>query len=88
MMRAMLGLVGLLITLAIVSVLVRQQMKTTHSLTPTLQAPASVDLATQTDTAAVAASSTAAQNSQQTQQQFKQALNQAIQTRPVPDDTP
>lgn len=87
-MRVMFGLVGLLITLAIAGVLVRQQMKTTHSPTPTLQAPASADLTTQTDTAAVPASSTAAQNSQQIEQQFKQALDQAIQTRPMPDDTP
>ena len=87
-MRVMFGLVGLLITLAIVGVLVRQQMKTTHSPTPTLQTPASADLATQTDTAAVPASSTAAQNSQQIQQQFKRALDQAVQTRPMPDDIP
>jgi O-antigen ligase len=87
-MRVMVGLVGLLITLAIVGVLVRQQMKTTHSPTPTLQAPPSANLATQTDTAAVATSSTAAQNSQQIQQQFKQALDQAVQTRLMPDDTP
>jgi len=87
-MRVMLGLVGLLVTLAFVSLLVRQQMKTTHSPTPTLQAPTSVDLATQTDTAAIAASSTAAQNSQQIEQQFKQALDQAVKTRPMPDDTP
>jgi hypothetical protein len=83
-MRAMLGLVGLLITLAIVSVLVRQQM----ARTPTLQAPASADSAATTGTATVAASGTATLNSQQTQQQFKQALDQAVQTRPMPDDTP
>ena len=83
-MRAVFGLVGLLITLAIVSVLVSQQM----TRRPTLQALTSVDSAIHADTAALAASGTAAQNIPQIEQQFKQALDKAVQPRPMPDDTP
>lgn len=85
-MRAVVGLLGLLITLGIVGVLVRQQMKNTS----VLQAPVLIDSTTQSGSgsAAIPASGTAAQQSQQIQQQFKQALDQAVQTRPVPDDTP
>jgi len=85
-MRAVFGILGVLITLLIVSVLVRQQLKNS----PSLQVPVAPAPVTQngTETSAVPASGVAAQSSQQIEQQFKQALDKAMQTRPMPDDTP
>lgn len=78
-MKAMFGLVSLLLALAIVGVLVKKQMRgvSGQNITP----PAGVVVPSTTPDA------TPQQQSQQMQQQFKQSLDAAMQqTRPMPDD--
>lgn len=78
-MKAMFGLVGLLLALAIVGVLVKKQMRAVSE--PTNTPPAGVVVPSTTPGA------TPQQQSQQIQQQFKQSLDAAMQqTRPMPDD--
>lgn len=78
-MKAMFGLVGLLLTLAIVGVLVKKQMRGVPG--PINTVPAGVVVPSTTPGA------TPQQQSQQIQQQFKQSLDAAMQqTRPMPDD--
>ncbi|MDR3371781.1 hypothetical protein [Rhodoferax sp.] len=89
-MRAIFGLVSLLIVLAVTGFLVRQQMKAVQAPVPSLQVPATTDDGSAGTPAAITlpASVTPAQQSQQVQQQFKQALDKAMQTRQMPDDQP
>ncbi len=88
-MRAIFGLVGLLMVLAVTGFLVRQQMKAAHAPVPALRVPATAGDDTQSvSNIVVPASGTAAQQSQQLQQQFKQTLDKAMQTRPMPEDNP
>lgn len=88
-MRAVFGLVGLLIALAVTGFLVRQQMKAAQAPVPALQVPATAGVDAQgVNNIVVPASGTPAQQSQQAQQQFKQALDKAMQARPMPDDNP
>lgn len=89
-MRAIFGVLSLLVVLAVAGVLVRQQLKATHSPVPVLQVPATPGDHAQggPDTVTLPASGTPAQQSQQVQQQFKQALDNAMQARPMPDDPP
>lgn len=78
-MKAMFGLVSLLLALAIVGVLVKKQMRGVSA--PTNTPPAGVVVPSTTPGA------TPEQQSQQIQQQFKQSLDAAMQqTRPMPDD--
>ena len=78
-MKAMFGLVSLLLALAIVGVLVKKQMSGVSG--PTITPPAGVFVPSTTPDA------TPQQQSQQMQQQFKQSLDAAMQqTRPMPDD--
>lgn len=78
-MKAMFGLVSLLLALAIVGVLVKKQMRGVSE--PANTPPAGVVVPSTTPGA------TPQQQSQQIQQQFKQSLDAAMQpTRPMPDD--
>jgi hypothetical protein len=88
-MRAILGLLGLLIALTVTGVLVRQQMTAQPAL-PGLPAVQQTDEVGSggTEVAPGPASGTPTQQSQQMQQQYKQALDNALQTRPLPNDQP
>lgn len=78
-MKAVFGLVSLLLALAIVGVLVKKQMRGVSA--PASTPPAGVVVPSTTPGA------TPQQQSQQMQQQFKQSLDEAMQqTRPMPDD--
>jgi hypothetical protein len=78
-MKAVFGLVSLLLALAIVGVLVKKQMRGVSG--PVDTPPAGVVIPSTTPGA------TPQQQSQQIQQQFKQSLDEAMQqTRPMPDD--
>lgn len=80
-MRAMFGLVGLLVALALVGMLVKKQLSATRTQVPVLQ-PASG--------AAIPASAptgTVREQSQQIQQQVKQQMDALMQqARPMPED--
>lgn len=77
-MRGIWGLVGLVVTVAIVMLLVNKQLTSgTKATVEQLQKSTGV---TATETATVR------QQSQQIQQQYKQALDAAMQPRPMPDD--
>lgn len=79
-MRGLFGLVGLLVTLAVVGVLVRRQMSAAGL--------ADVMIQGQVGLPAVASSApgNVVQQSQQAQQQVKQAMDAAMQARQMPDD--
>lgn len=78
-MKAMFGLVSLLLALAIVGVLVKKQMRGVSG--PANTVPAGVVVPSTVPGA------TPQQQSQQIQQQFKQSLDAAMQpARPMPDD--
>lgn len=78
-MKAVFGLVSLLLALAIVGVLVKKQMRGVSG--PADTPPAGVVIHSTTPGA------TPQQQSQQIQQQFKQSLDEAMQqTRPMSDD--
>ena len=82
-MRAMFGILSLLVTLAIVGVLVKKQLSATSQTMPALIVPATAPGAD----VAVQPSGTVRQQSQQIQQQYQQAIDNAVQqTRPEPDD--
>ncbi len=82
-MKGILGLVGLLLSLAIVGFLVKQQMSSTRQILPTLQLPASEGA----QPSASAPTATRAEQSQQVQQQLKQAVEGALQQpRSVPEE--
>ena len=78
-MRAMWGLVGLVVALAVVGVLVKKQISATRTPVPSLQtAPGAV---------APASAPTVRDQSQQIQQQVKQQVEGLLQqTRPMPDE--
>ena len=78
-MRAMWGLVGLVVALAVVGVLVKKQTSATRTPVPSLQtAPGAVE---------AASAPTVRDQSQQIQQQVKQQVEGLLQqTRPMPDD--
>ena len=89
-MRTIFGVLSLLVALAVAGVLLRQQLKATHSSVPVLQLPVTPSDSVQggTETVTLPASSAPAQQNQDVQEQFKQALDHAIQARPLPDDPP
>ena len=77
-MRGIWGLVGLVVTVAIVMLLVNKQLTSgTKATVEQLQKSTGV---TATETATVR------EQSQQIQQQYKQSLDAAMQPRPMPDD--
>ena len=77
-MRGIWGLVGLVVTVALVMLLVNKQLTSgTKATVEQLQKSTGV---TATEPATVR------QQSQQIQQQYKQALDAAMQPRPMPDD--
>ena len=79
-MRFFFGLIGLVVVLAIVGTLVKQQLASQKALAPAL--PALQVPGTPAPTGNVR------EQSQQIQQQYKQALEGALnQARPEPDDT-
>ena len=81
-MKAVFGMVGLLIALVIVGFVVKKQLASTRQAVPALQVPGSQvpGLPATDSNASVKA------HSQQIQQQYKQAIDAAVQSRPMPDD--
>ena len=76
-MRAMLGLVGLVVVLAIVGLLAKKQLSATRTPVPALQ----------TAPDAAAPTGTVREQSQQVQQQVKQQVEGLMQqARPMPED--
>ena len=83
-MRAIFGVLSLLIVLAVVGVLVKKQLSSTQQAIPALTLPAPSAGSTDTKPAA-----TVQEQSQQIQQQYKQALEGAMQqARPMPEEKP
>lgn len=81
-MRAMFGLVGLVVALAVVGVLVKKQMSATRTPMSTLQTPG-IGAAT----TASAPMGTVREQSQQIQQQVQQQVEGLMQqARPMPDE--
>lgn len=78
-MKPIFGIVGLLVVLAIVSILVKTQLKPSPSAIAPAAASAGVDIKP-------ADGATPAQASQQIQQQVKDKVNAAMQAAPKPDD--
>jgi hypothetical protein len=79
-MRGIFGLVGLMVALAIVGLLVKQQMTSGRPTSPVVQGAAGSPVPAASEPGNVV------QQSQQVQQQVKQAMDAALQTRPMPDD--
>ena len=74
-MRFFFGLIGLVVVLAIVGTLVKQQLASQKAVVPALQVPG-----------APAPTGNVREQSQQIQQQYKQALDAALQ-QPRPEPT-
>lgn len=80
-MRAVLGIVSLLVVLALVGLLTRKSLDATRSTLPDVQAPATSGAATP----AALPAGTVREKSQSIEQQYKQALENALhQQRPEP----
>jgi hypothetical protein len=78
-MRAVFGVLSLLVVLAVVGFLVKKQLAATTQALPGVSVPASG--------ATGAAPATVKNQARQTQEQFKQAIDAAVQQpRPMPDD--
>jgi hypothetical protein len=81
--KGIFGLVGLLLSLAIVGVLVKKQLTSTQQIVPVSQVPATAGL----PSSAGAPATTVREQSQQIQQQYKQAIEGALQQpRGIPDE--
>jgi hypothetical protein len=74
-MRAVFGILSLVIVLLIVGSLVKKQMAATTAPIPALQTPSINPAATQREQA------------QQIQQQIKQTIDAQMQARPMPEDS-
>ena len=75
-MRAIFGVLSLLLVLAVVGLLVKKQLASTQQAVPALMLPAPTN-----------PEATVQQQSQQIQQQYKQAIDAAMQqARPMPDE--
>lgn len=85
-MRSLIGVLGLLIALAVVGLMAKQQLASTRKIVPALNAPA--DAAVSTDGAGKPQpqADTVKTQSQQIQQQYTQALEQAMQKPRVDPD--
>ncbi|MES2362588.1 MAG: hypothetical protein V4646_12390 [Pseudomonadota bacterium] len=82
-MRAMFGVLGLLVALGAVGLIIKKQLASTRQAIPVLAVPAS----TGPDGTNTKPAATVQEQSQQIQQQYKQALEGAMQqARPLPDD--
>ena len=84
-MRAVLGIVSLLLVLAVVGLLAKKQLSATRMAVPALQQSAPLAGA---DGAAPPAPTSVREQSQQVQQQYKQAVEGLMQARPMPEDAP
>ncbi len=83
-MRAIFGVLSLLIVLAVVGLLVKKQLSSTRQAIPALAAPAPG-----AEGLAIKPAATVPEQSQQVQQQYKQALEGAMQqARPMPEEKP
>ncbi len=74
-MKGLFGIVGLLLSLAIVGMLVKKQWSSTQQLVPALQLPAELGV----QAGASAPGATVKEQSQQIQQQVEQAVQAAMQ---------
>ena len=74
-MRAMFGVLGLLLALGIAALVVKKQLESTQHASPLLAAPAAID----GDSAVAKPAATVPQQSQQIQQQYQQAMESALQ---------
>ena len=83
-MRAIFGVLSLLLVLAVVGLLVKKQLTSTQQALPVLTLPAPVS--SSADATPAQPAGTVQQQSQQIQQQYKQAIDAAVQARPVPND--
>lgn len=81
-MKGIFGLLALLVTLALVGVLVKQQLHSTTNVMPVLQQPEAAAL----QGAASAPEGSVREQAQAVQQQYKQALESAMKARPEPDE--
>ena len=76
-------MIGILLVLAVVSVLVKKQLGSTQQAIPDLRVPPAATGASQ----AVAGQASVREQSQQVQQQVKQAVDALMQqARPMPED--
>ena len=82
-MRSIFGLLGMLIAVAVIGLLCRQQLAVMRKTTPVVTAPASANTGVTSRGPAL----TVKEQSQQMQQQYKQSLDSALQQkRPMPDE--
>jgi hypothetical protein len=82
-MRAIFGVLGLVLVLGIVGWLAKTQLASTRQAVPPMVVPG----ANSTSTPASAPAATVRDQSQQLQQQIKQSVEAAMQqSRPMPDD--
>jgi hypothetical protein len=79
-MKGIFGLVGLLLVLAIVGLLAKQQLAPSSVVVPR------TDPGTGIATPVTAPGASPQQQSQQAQEQVKQAVDAAMQPRPMPDE--
>lgn len=84
-MRAIFGVLSLLLVLMVVGLLVKKQLAANQQAIPALALPAPASSGT--ESAPAKPVGTVHEQSQQIQQQYKQAVDAALQqARPVPDD--
>ena len=82
-MRAIFGVLSLVVVLLVVVVLAKKQLTSTQQAVPALALPA----LTSSDGAPVKQGATPQEQAQQVQQQYKQAIDNAMQQpRAMPDD--
>ena len=82
-MRAIFGVLSLVVVLLVAVVLAKKQLTSTQQAVPILALPA----LTGPDGAPIKQGTTPQEQSQQIQQQYKQAIDNAMQqARPMPDD--
>lgn len=82
-MRAMFGVLGLLVALGAVGLIVKKQLAANRQAIPVLAVPAPAG----PDGSSTKPASTFQEQSQQIQQQYKQAVEGAMQqARPLPDE--
>ena len=89
-MRAIFGVLSLLLVLAVVGLLVKKQRASSQQAIPALTLPAPTNSAPTpagAESAPTKPVGTVQQQSQQIQQQYKQAIDAAVeQARPMPDE--
>lgn len=89
-MRAIFGVLSLLLVLAVVGLLVKKQLASTQQAIPALTSPAlasSAPTSSDADATSTKPMGTVRAQSQQIQQQYKQAMDAAMQqARPMPDE--